>query len=303
MKLFYVLVFLFVSYSTTAQNYTWEVGGGIGTANYFGDIGGLSYASKKGPSDIVLASTRFNMSAFARRMIDYRFFLNFSLNYILISGDDKLSPNTSRTKRNLSFSNNMFEGLAMAEYHPLIINDLGGKRRFVADLHVVLSTGLGILYHNPTAKFGSTNVKLRPLKTEGPSNTYSPIQAVIPLSTGFFVSFKGKYSGYRVHRIGINFTYRLTFTDYLDDVSNVYPEISVFEGDQQAIAASYRGYKDDPSDPNEYPEGAVRGNPNSNDGYFTTMIYYSKRIRSGKKRHKLPRRQEFYGKTRRSRRK
>jgi hypothetical protein len=303
MKLFYVLVFVFISFSTTAQNYAWEVGGGMGTSNYFGDIGGVSINGKKGPSDIILASTRFNVSAFTRRMIQYRFYVNFSLSYIHISGDDKLSPNTSRTRRNLSFTNNIYEGLAMAEYHPLIINDLGRKRRFVADLHLYVSTGIGIAYSDPMAKFGATNVKLRPLKTEGTSNSYSPIQAIIPISSGFFISFKGRYSGYRVHRVGFGISYRFTFTDYLDDVSTVYPELSSFNGDQQAINASYRGYQDDPSSPNDYPEGEIRGNPNSNDGYLTTMIYYSKRINSGKKRHKLPRRQEFYGKSRRSRNK
>ena len=301
MKLFYVLVFIFISFGSTAQNFSWEVGGGIGTSNYFGDIGGLTDPGKKGPADITLASTRFNVSAFTRRMMQYRFYLNFSLSYIHISGDDQLSPNTTRTRRNLNFTNNLFEGLAMAEYHPLIINDLGGKRRFIADLHVHISTGLGLVYSEPTGKFGSTNVKLRPLKTEGPSNAYAPIQMVIPLSAGFFISFKGRYSGYKIHRVGFNLNYRLTFTDYLDDVSSVYPELSVFEGDQQAINASYRGYQSDPSQSNRYPEGAVRGNPNSNDGYLTTMFYYSKRIRGGKKKHKLPRRQEFYGKSRRSR--
>tara|TARA_R110002050_G_scaffold109799_1_gene221430 strand:- start:170847 stop:171731 length:885 start_codon:yes stop_codon:yes gene_type:complete len=290
-----------VSFSlfTTAQNLTWEVGGGFGSSNYFGDIGGVKPNGQKGPADIMLKSTGFSFSGFTRRMIDYRFYAKAQLSYIYISGDDKLSPNTGRTTRNLNFHNNMVEALAMMEYHPLIINDLGGRRRFVADLHVFVATGFGVLYSDPIGKFGATNVKLRPLATEGPDNIYSPIQIVIPMSTGFFVSFKGKYSGYRVHRVGININYRVTFTDYLDDVSTVYPDAALFADNPGGLAASYRGYQTDPNDPNLYPEGKTRGNPNSNDGYLTTMIYYSKRIRSGQKKHKLPRRQEFYGRTRR----
>jgi hypothetical protein len=181
----------------------------------------------------------------------------------------------------------------MAEFHPLIINDLGGRRRYVADLHLYISTGIGIAYSDPRDGRGQ---KLRPLRTEGIG--YSNIQAVVPLSAGVFVSFKGRYSGYRVHRIGISVNYRVTFTDYLDDVSTVYPDISVFDGRPDALAASYKGYRED-NFPNDYPQGSVRGNSKSNDGYLTSMIYYSKRINSGRKNHKLPRRQEFYGRARR----
>ena len=300
MRILHTIIFVFITFFATAQNYSWEVGGGFGTSNYFGDIGGLEYNGKKGPADIMLKTTRFNMGMFARRSINYRFFANFHLSYIYITGDDNLSPNTGRFTRNLNFHNHLVEGLGMIEFHPLIINDLGGKRRYTADLHLYVSTGFGLVYNDPMAN--GSNTKLRPLATEGPSNIYSPIQAVLPLATGVFVSFKGRYSGYRVHRVGISINYRFTFTDYLDDVSSVYPELSVFNGDQAAIDASYRGIQEDPSNP-IYPEGGTRGNPNSNDGYLTTMIYYSKRIRSGRKNHKLPRRQEFYGKTKRSRRK
>jgi hypothetical protein len=303
MKLLYTLFFTCLTFFSSAQNFTWDVGGGFGTSNYFGDIGGMKFDGQKGPADIMLNTTGYTASVFGRRMIDYRFYVNFQLSYVFIEGDDKNSPNTARTARNLNFFNNMGEALTILEFHPLIINDLGGKRRFVADLHVILGTGLGVVYSEPTAKFESGNVKLRPLSTEGLQNSYSPIQVVVPLTLGAFVSFKGRYSSYRVHRIGINLNYRLTFTDYLDDVSSVYPEQSSFNGDITRQNASYRGYNDDPDDPNEYPEGGVRGNPNSNDGYFTTMIYYSKRIRSGRKRNKLPRRQEFYGKTKRNKRK
>ena len=139
---------------------------------------------------------------------------------------------------------------------------------------------------------------LRPLETEGSENKYSPVQFIMPVGVGFFVSFKGRYSGYRVHRIGINMNYHLTFTDYLDDVSTVYPQLESFNGDQARIDASWKGWNEkDPSDPT-FPEGGIRGNPKSNDGYLTTMLYYSKRIASGKKKHKLPRRQEFYGRKR-----
>ncbi len=302
MRILHTIIFVFITFFATAQNYSWEVGGGLGTSNYFGDIGGVEFDGKKGPADFMLNTTRFSMGMFARRSIDYRFFANFQLTYSNIIGDDKLSPNSGRLERNLNFENNLIEAIGMIEFHPLIINDLGGKRRFIADLHLHVSTGLGVLYSEPTGNFNGTNVKLRPLSTEGLDKKYSALQMVVPLAAGVFVSFKGRYSGYRVHRVGFSINYRVTFTDYLDDISSVYPELADFNGDQAAIDASYRGVQEDPSNPT-YPEGSIRGNPNANDGYLTTMFYYSKRISSGRKKHKLPRRQEFYGKTRRSRHK
>ena len=294
MRLLYTLFFIFMSSFSMAQFYNWEVGGGVGTANYFGDIGGVNQIGKKGPSDVMLNTTRFNIALFGRKYIDYRWYLNVQASFINIIGDDKYSPGTSREPRNLNFENNLFEGIGMIEFHPLIINDLGGKKRHVADLHVHIGTGLGVAYSDPMSLDG--NVKLRPLATEGFDKKYAPIQMVLPFSAGFFISLKGRYSSYRIHRFGINFNYRFTFTDYLDDVSTVYPEYASFNGDETRINASWKGWNPDPSD-QTFPEGKVRGNPNSNDGYLTTMIYYSRRISSGKKHHKLPRRQEFYGRS------
>ncbi|MGB0805704.1 MAG: DUF6089 family protein [Salibacteraceae bacterium] len=297
MKLLYTLLLVVISQFASAQFYNWEVGGGLGTSNYLGDIGGVEKEGSKGPSDLMFETTRFNAGLFTRKYLDYRWHLNLSASYLSIEGADANSPNTDRTSRNLDFENNIFEFAAVGEYHPLIINDLGGKKRHIADLHLIVGAGLGVIYSDPVSVSGGSRVKLRPLRTEGYS--YSPIQMIVPLSTGVFVSFKGKYSGYRVHRIGININYRITFTDYLDDVSTVYPQLSEFEGDLERQNASYKGWH--PNDPSntDYREGAVRGNPNSNDGYLTTMIYYSKRLRSGKKSHKLPRRQEFYGRSKR----
>ncbi|MFT6324318.1 MAG: hypothetical protein ACI9GM_001075 [Salibacteraceae bacterium] len=298
MRLLYTLLFVCVSLFSNAQQYNWEIGGGLGTSNYFGDIGGIEFDGQKGPADIMLNTTRFNIALFGRKYIDYRWYVNVQASFINITGDDKLSPGTARESRNLSFENNLFEGIGMVEFHPLIINDLGGKKRHMADLHVHVGTGLGVAYSEPVRLNGGSRVKLRPLATEGEEKKYAPLQMVIPLSAGFFVSLKGRYSGYRVHRFGININYRVTFTDYLDDVSTVYPELAALNGDESRINASWRGWNTDPADPT-FPEGNIRGNPNSNDGYFTTMLYYSKRIRSRRKSHKIPRRQEFYGRSRR----
>jgi len=127
----FVLCASFVS----AQSYRWDIGGQVGLANYYGDL-----ASDPGTNSLKFyqENTRYSMGFFARVRAAYRFGVNFQLNYILISGADSLNKDSDRTNRNLSFRNNMLEGAARLEYYPLIINDLGGKKRFTADLHVML---------------------------------------------------------------------------------------------------------------------------------------------------------------------
>lgn len=300
MRLIYAITFLCLSSTLCAQNYSWEIGGGVQAATYFGDIGGKEFNGTPGPGDFMTEHITPSLGLFARYMHDYRLYFTGKLNFVPIKGSDENSPNTGRTSRNINFTNNIFDLSMSAEYHPFIINDLGGRKRYMADLHTYIGAGLGILYHDPRSVVLNQTVRLQPLKTEG--RKYSSLTMCMPLSFGTFVSFRGRYARYKVHRIGFSITYNLTFTDYLDDVSTVYPEVSSFNGDQTAMYASYQGNRIDISNPEKFPTGAQRGNPNKNDGYLLVQLAYSKRILSGKKRHKLPRSQEFYGRKRRKRR-
>lgn len=300
MRLFYALALLCITQTIYAQNYSWEVGGGVQAVTYFGDIGGKNYNGSAGPADFMIEHTNPSVGIFARYMYDYRLYFTGRFNFLPINGTDENSPNTGRTSRNINFTNNVFELTGSVEYHPFIINDLGGRKRYMADLHIFVGAGLGAIYHDPKSVVLNKTVSLRPLKTEG--TEYSPVSMVIPLSLGTFVSFRGKYSKYKVHRFSATLGYSLTFTDYLDDVSTKYPEVSSFNGDVTAMYASYQGKDYDISDPENFPTGGIRGNPEKKDGYMTFQVAYSKRILSGKKRHKLPRSQEYYGRKRRRRR-
>jgi len=69
----------------------------------------------------------------------------------------------------------------------------------------------------------------------------------------------------------------MTFTDYLDDVSTVYPGINSFS-DPVAAALSDRGHELDLS---PKAQGKIRGNPEKNDGYFIVNVkveYYLQSI-------------------------
>ena len=255
------------------------------------------------------------MAGFGRRMLSYRFYANFQLSYIWIYANDKFSIGTGREFRNQSFTNHMGEGLAMIEWHPFIFPDLGGKKRYRADMHIYFSSGIGMIYQKPTAIINGNKVSLPDLSTEGPGKSYSPYQLVVPVTMGAFISFKGmgksykvprkgSGNGYKVHRVGIAINYRYTYFDYLDDISTTYPDISVFNGNQTAIDASHRAYSKQTGKPKPYPEkGTKRGSSGVNDHYFTGTIYYSRRIMSRNKKPKYSNRQENMGRPKKRRKK
>ena len=293
MKQVLIAVLFLIPNYTFSQNYLWEIGVAAGGSTLMGDIGGTEKTENWNLLDIAYKNTRFSVSTFGRRMIDYRFYANFQLNYIYLYAHDKNSIGTGREKRNLSFFNHMGEALTQIEYHPIIIKDLGGKNRYLANLNIYISTGVGVLYQNPKAVINNQTVELSPLNTEGPGKDYSAFQFVLPFTVGTFVTFRTTNEHYKTHRIGLSFNYRFTYFDYLDDVSTTYPGIDAFGDDQTAINASYRG-------DNEYPEkGSQRGGSGANDHYLTVMLSYSRRINSRNKRQKFARRQEDFGKPKR----
>ena len=279
----------------------WDMGGSIGTSYYLGDIGGVEKVKQPGISDLQLKSTRFSLGWFIRRRISYKWAINFKANYTLISGDDKFSTGTSRARRNLSFRNNIIETSSRFEFYPIIINDLGGKKRFRSDLFLTTHIGFGIMYHNPQAKLGNKWHSLKPLKTEGANSNYSLIQPIIPIGFGIFTTFKKGNDAFRRHRLGVELDYRLTFTDYLDDISTNYIDQSEIDNDL-TNDLYYRGWEikgDDDPESRVYPEaGDKRGNPSRNDAYFTIMFSYSYILSSGKRKFNSPRYGYEYGRRR-----
>ena len=87
--------------------------------------------------------------------------------------------------------------------------------------------------------------------------------------------------------LGIEYMYRLTFTDYLDGVSNKYVDPRAFAAylspEQAALAESVADkeryyYHQLPNTP-----GNMRGNPGNNDSYSTvTITFFYKVLRNDK---------------------
>ena len=180
-----------------------------------------------------------------------------------IGGDDRFSGEKSgRRQRNLHFESKIMELNIMAECHFL---------SFLLDERPILSPfvfgGIAGFHFNPKANYENESIELQPLGTEGQGtipglDRYGLYQISIPAGIGTEVSIGG------VCKIGVEMGIRKTFTDYLDDVSTVYPDIAALEDIDPLIAAlSYRTpeYNSDIAEYN--PAGNIRGNADKKDWY------------------------------------
>jgi hypothetical protein len=211
--------FLFAQYNK-------EVGIIVGSANYLGEIGGRDKERRNYFLDMKLGQSRTNFGAYYRYKFKPRLFLTGTLNYGTIRGADTLSLNPGRNGRRLDFKNNIFEIGALGEYVFYQSNNIksGAGRRggHKKDLRAYVTGGIAWYHHNPKGSDANGNwVELQPLGTEGQGSTgkadkYKLTGFSIPVGAGFNYTFD------RTYRIGLELSWRTTFTDYLDDVSTVY---------------------------------------------------------------------------------
>jgi hypothetical protein len=274
------LVFLFVlvlgiSGISHAQ-YTMDFGLNLGASTYIGEIGepGISdgFLENPFPLHFVPDQARYNLGLFYRYNFTHNIAARFEANWVRIAGADSLSSEPTRIARNLSFRTDIFEFSLMGEYAWWIREDISRNTRidFRADVHA----GIGYALYNPMGQLDGKWYDLRPLATEGIDKQYGNGTLILPFGAGVNWTFNKKI------RAGIDFTYRFTFTDYLDDVSTRYPDAAdlpspesfAFSNRSEEVFA--RGNADLP-DQSNYTAGSRRGNPETNDGYFMVQFKVS----------------------------
>lgn len=273
-----------------------EVGANIGLTAFLGELGGANAIGSDG-----LRDWNFNQNKFAITL-NYQYFIkrNFSVRgnflFAYLSGDDKNTTEPFRSNRNLSFQAPMFELDAMLQYY-ILREEPGAKSHFIEQnfsMNVYVFLGAGLMYFNPQAEYEGSMVSLQPLGTEGQglagqAKKYSRITAVIPL--GFGLSKKV----WNYWMLGLEFSYRKTFSDYIDDVSTIYYNNDVLFAERGEMAA----YLADPSlgyyiddNGNQIPlnstgEGMQRGDPEDKDAFVTGSVsvrFFLAGLSGGRKR-------------------
>jgi hypothetical protein len=207
-KYILTLFSFFFSYTTDAQ-YN-DVGVMLGGANYKGEL------SRH------LFNTNFIHPAigiFYRHNYDRRWSLKVALNYGRISGDDAKAKTPFEIDRNLSFYSDILEISPLFEFNFFPFETGRNDYPFTP----YLFTGLSFFHFNPKTKLGNTIYELQPLGTEGQGingvKRYKRFQVALPIGGGIKIAV-GNIG------IGIELGARRAYTDYLDDVSTVYPDMA-----------------------------------------------------------------------------
>ncbi len=238
-----------------------EIGFGVGGSFYMGDIN-----PKK-----IFYKTQWAGSLFYRYNINTRMALRFGLSYGRIMGADSDFGNL----RNLNFRNDLWEVSALWEVN--FLDFFTGSRQHRLAPYLVLGAGMAMsdpYGAYPDAETGSSRwVALRPLRTEGQGvegydlKPYSRFQFVVPMGLGL------KFSVFRFMSIGVEWTMRLAFTDYLDDVGGTYADPGIL-GSQYGPESAYFA---DPSG-TCHQAGSRRGDAGTYDWYSFALFTVSFRL-------------------------
>jgi hypothetical protein len=231
-----------------------EYGGWIGVTNYFGDLNSNASFEFLGPAG----------GLFFRYNLGTRFAFKQGLNYGKVSFEDAVSEFSYQQSRNLSFKSDIVEFSSHVEFNFFKYDREKKQHSFTPYLLV----GISVFYFNPKAEYEGEMYALQPLQTE--EKKYSRINVAIPLGGGFKYSFTPYWT------LGMEGGFRKTFTDYLDDVSDVYPGFIPSNGDP-SLENALSDRSGEVTDPSIGKEGKQRGFREFKDGYlfFGISISYS----------------------------
>lgn len=277
-----------------APTYPFEVGILAGTSVFLGDLGGGNGIGTPFVKDTDFKALRPNIGVFARYNLGAHFAVRGDISYLGLRGDDAWAGKKSfnaenatqgdgndawfRYYRNLNFRSRVIEALVVGEV--IAYNfELGGGYQGYSVLSPYAMVGVGVFNFRPQALYDGQWVDLRPLATEGQGlidgrAPYNTTQMCIPLGVGVRWSYNDVWT------IGMEINHRLTFTDYIDDVSTSYVNPQIFTDNfdpakaQMATALAQRSVEIDPGAINGHVSaiGEQRGDPKDNDSYYTITI-------------------------------
>jgi opacity protein-like surface antigen len=236
--------------------------GGAALATYFGDL-------KDNPVDLwAKPSTQLGVQY---RYNNHLHFRTEVLWYRISGADSQNDRETDIYTRNLSFRADNFEWNVQAMWQ--LFNKYARYNRPTLNPYAFI--GVGLTTNNPKANLNGEWYNLRPLQTEG--NVYSSVVFVLPAGLGLTYHLNSNWD------ISAEYGYRITFNDYLDDVSTTHLGVdNISDPVRRALSDRRPEIGLEP-----VPAGNQRGNPASKDWYLIAglKVTYSPGI-SNQKRYK-----------------
>ena len=211
-----LLAALYLSPQDTQGQYALDYGFAFGTGNYLGDIGGDALERRDFFPDLHHSQTKLSTHIFARYRVSSMFAVRAQLGTVYLEDYANLSTNPARRTRNTHFRNYVNELSLRGEINlfsqPMIT-------RYTSKLRVGVNTyatlGVTGFVHNPQAQLDRDAAEYH-------------------------------------FRLGIEFVWNLTLTDYIDDVSFTYadPEglddIGLILSQPSSVVAAEAASVDDP---------------------------------------------------------
>lgn len=284
----------------------------FGPSFFLGDLGGNAGKGTNFLKDLNLEFTKMMKGAFITMYPNQWLGFRINANYTFLEGDDAVINTEGidelyRKQRNLDFKSNVWELQGSIEVYPTMF--FHKEDDFEPRFRPYVFGGLGIFHFDPQGSLkdaagNKTWYHLKPLRTEGQgmseypqSKEYQLTQLNVPYGGGIKYYFSDRFN------FGIEFLYRKTFTDYIDDVSKQYIDASKFTKYMSAPNASLATQLSDKTIPIIFPgmtrwaPGTQRGDLKDNDTYFSIIgkigirlgpIYDSKFNRSAARQTRCP---------------
>lgn len=242
-----------------------EIGGFVGGSFYLGDLNPTGLFSQ----------TQFAAGGVYRYNLTPRWALRGNAFWGTVMGDDAKYDNP----RNLSFRSRIAEFSVQAEINYLTYFTGSKNYRFTP----YLFGGIAVFSFNPQTYYDGKWVDLAPLHTEGQGlpqypnkKPYNTTQLAIPFGLGFKYSLNATFS------IGLEWGMRMTFTDYLDDVSGTYADPALLFAHFGELSAILSNRWNGPEQDRPIP-GDQRGSSNKRDWYSFAGITITAKVGQGRK--------------------
>jgi hypothetical protein len=230
-----------------------ELGGFGGVASFNGDVN----------TNNIIANTDAAFGAFLRYTPhpNVAFRLNFVKGNLI--ANDRQSDHSNIKERNFNFKSDLYEFSFLTEWNILPIYPWNNQQVFSP----YIGLGVAVFMFNPMTKYQGEWLALQPLGTEGQGlngyeQPYALRQLALPLTAGI------KYVIGQRFCIGLEFGYRFTFTDYIDDVSGVYLSPTILQTNGTLAVALANRTEEYTGLPADDKIGSRRGNSNTNDAYI-----------------------------------
>jgi hypothetical protein len=256
MKLLPITILFILLNPFDAKSQHFEIGAMMGVSNYWGDLAPYP----------VLTETHPAFGGFARVNMSSSFAFTFNLIRATISGDDN---NFEDQKiRNLNFTSPLTEFSSIVEFNFMKFGVDVNEKRQTPYVYI----GLSLTQYDPSATYGNVTTQLRNVRTE--EVQYGLFAVTVPMGFGYKWQFDNHIA------LNWNIGFRRSYSDYLDDVSTVYPDnfdnIRTRKGANLATVT-------DPSARNNLgipisEKGYRRGNADFTDWYVISTVSLSYRF-------------------------